>query len=179
VVATHQELEKLVEEKIFREDLFFRINVMRLKLPTLAERKEDIPLLVNHFIRHFNQKTGSKIQNITQNAMRVIMDYDWPGNVRELENAIEHAFVLCTTDQIDIFDLPVEIRRTGYHPASFLSPISKNRRVPQSDLTRERLNEVLHECGWNKAKASRRIGLNRTVLWRYMKKWNIPLKKPQ
>jgi two-component system response regulator HydG len=178
-VATHQELEKLVEEKIFREDLFFRINVMRLKLPTLAERKEDIPLLVNHFIRHFNQKTGSKIQNITQNAMRVIMDYDWPGNVRELENAIEHAFVLRTADQIDIFDLPVEIRRTGYHPASLLNPISKNKRVSQDELSRQRLKEVLHECGWNKAEASRRIGLNRTVLWRYLKKWNIQLKKPQ
>jgi transcriptional regulator of acetoin/glycerol metabolism len=87
--------------------------------------------------------------------------------------------VLCTADQIDIFDLPVEIRRTGYHPASLLNSISKNKRVSQGDLSRERLIDVLHECAWNKAEASRRIGLNRTVLWRYMKKWSIPLKKPQ
>ena len=179
ITATQQDLYDLVSQGHFRDDLYYRLKVFPIHLPPLRRRKEDIPLLVNHFIRHFNQKTGMKIQNVSQNAMRVIMDYDWPGNVRELENAIEHAFVLCTADQIDIFDLPVEIRRTGYHPASLVNSISKNRPLPLSDLSRERVIEALHECSWNKAEASRRIGLNRTVLWRYMKKWDIPLKKPQ
>ena len=178
ITATQQDLYDLVGRGHFRDDLYYRLKVFPIHLPPLRKRKEDIPLLINHFIRHFNQRTGMKIQSVTQNAMRVIMDYNWPGNVRELENAVEHAFVLCTADQIDIFDLPVEIRRTGYHPASLPNPVLKNKHLSPDDLNRQRLIEVLHECGWNKAEASRRIGLNRTVLWRYMKKWNIPLKKP-
>jgi two-component system, NtrC family, response regulator HydG len=99
--------------------------------------------------------------------------------VRELENAIEHAFVLCTGDQIDVFDLPVEIRRTGYHLAPPLNDsTAKDRNVSRDDLTREKLIEVLYECGWNKAEAARRLGLNRTAVWRHMKKWDIPLKNP-
>jgi two-component system, NtrC family, response regulator HydG len=179
ITATQKDLFNLVGQGLFRDDLYYRLKVFPVYLPPLRRRKEDIPLLVNHFIRHYNQKTGMKIQNATQNAMRVIMDYEWPGNVRELENAVEHAFVLCTGDQIDVFDLPVEIRRTGYHPAISLNdPESKSGVVSRIDLSRERLIEVLHECGWNKAETARRIGLNRTVVWRYMKKWNIPLKSP-
>ncbi|MBC8394310.1 MAG: sigma 54-interacting transcriptional regulator [Deltaproteobacteria bacterium] len=179
ITATHQDLFKLVGQGLFRDDLYYRLKVFPIHLPPLRRRKEDIPLLVSHFIHKYNQKTGIEIQNVTQNAMRVIMDYEWPGNVRELENAIEHAFVLCAGSQIDLFDLPVEIRQTGYHPVSYLkNQVLNNRIVDRSDLSRERLIEVLNECGWNKAEAARRIGLNRTVLWRYMKKWDIPLKSP-
>lgn len=106
VVATHQELDKLVEEQKFREDLFFRINVMKLKLPTLAERKEDIPLLVNHFIEPFNRGKKKKILGLTQEAMAAVMLYDWPGNIRELENVIEHAFILCKEPLIRLQHLP-------------------------------------------------------------------------
>ena len=180
MAATNKDLFKLVLQGLFRDDLYYRLKVFPIHLPPLRERKEDIPLLVNHFIRHSNQKTGMKIQNVTQNAMRVIMDYDWPGNVRELENCIEHAFVLCTGEQIDVLDLPVEIRLAEYHQSSRINgPAPKNGVVRRSELTRERLIEVLHECAWNKAEAARRIGLNRTVVWRHMKKWNIPLKRPQ
>jgi transcriptional regulator with GAF, ATPase, and Fis domain len=178
ITATHQDLFKRVGQGLFRDDLYYRLKVFPITISPLRHRKEDIPLLANHFIHRYNQKTGMKIQSITQNAMRVVMDYDWPGNVRELENAIEHAFVLSRQDRIDVFDLPVEVRQTGYHPPSYLKKLpSKSRAKLSGKLTREKLIEVLNESGWNKAEAARRLGLNRTVVWRYMKKWDIPLQK--
>lgn len=178
ITATHRDLFKRVGQGIFRDDLYYRLKVFPIYLPPLRKRKEDIPLLANHFIHRYNQKTGMKIQSMTQNAMRVIMDYDWPGNIRELENAIEHAFVLSNDTQIDVFDLPIEIRQPEYHTASKLLPGSlKKKTASLGKLTREKLIGVLNESGWNKAEAARRLGLNRTVVWRYMKKWDIPLQK--
>ena len=178
ITATHQDLYKRVSQGLFRDDLYYRLKVFPINISPLRHRKEDIPLLANHFIHRFNQKTGMKIQSITQDAMRVIMDYEWPGNVRELENAIEHAFVLSSQNRIDVFDLPVEVRQAEYHPASYLNnSLSKSRTKLSEKLTREKLIEVLDESDWNKAEAARRLGLNRTVVWRYMKKWDIPLKK--
>jgi two-component system response regulator HydG len=108
--------------------------------------------------------------------MRIIMDYSWPGNVRELENAIEHAFVLCTERHIDIFDLPIEIRQVEYHLASQnLSPANGVYPSFGQELNRERLLDLLQACDWNKAEVSRRVGLSRTSIWKYMKKWDIPL----
>jgi transcriptional regulator of acetoin/glycerol metabolism len=99
--------------------------------------------------------------------------------VRELENAIEHAFVLCNDESIDIFDLPVEIRQIEYHP---LKPKSVSRPLrslsSRNKLSREKLLELLDECGWNKAEVARRVGLSRTAIWKYMKKWDIPLQPP-
>jgi len=107
------------------------------------------------------------------------MDYTWPGNVRELENAIEHAFVLCIDKDIDIFDLPVEIRQFEYRPVALKAPLSpQNSRSLGKKLSRDILVEILHECEWNKAEVGRRVGLSRTAIWKYMKKWDIPLKGP-
>jgi len=109
VAATHRNLEQLIEAGKFREDLYYRLNVVSISLPPLKERKEDIPLLVNHFIDHFNQLTGKNIMGISREAMATIMLYNWPGNVRELENAIEHAFVICQDNLIRIHHLPERI----------------------------------------------------------------------
>jgi PAS domain S-box-containing protein len=109
VAATHRNLEKLIQEDKFREDLYYRLNVVNILLPPLAERKEDIPLLVNHFIRHFNQLTEKNVMGISREAMATIMLHNWPGNVRELENAIEHAFVICQDKLIRIQHLPDRI----------------------------------------------------------------------
>jgi len=130
------------------------------------------------FIDIQNHKTGKQIRGISQSAMRILMDYAWPGNVRELENAIEHAFVLCAGDEIDIFDLPVEIRQMEYQPA-FVEKTAESERSPVSrkKLSREILLEILDECDWNKAEAGRRVGLSRTAIWKYMKKWDIPLQR--
>ena len=109
LTATHRDLGELMEKKTFREDLYFRINVIRLFLPPLCERKEDIPLLIDHFIDRFNHLKTKKIIGMSPEAMSAVLRYQWPGNVRELENAIEHAFVLCCEDRIGLHHLPEHI----------------------------------------------------------------------
>lgn len=177
IAATHQDLFGLVKEGKFREDLFYRLKIFPITVPPLRERKEDIPLLIRHFIHLLNKKTGKQIRGITSEAMRLLMDAPWEGNVRELENAIEHAFVLCNHGMIDTDTLPVEIRSMTYPP--YFAPPSRSGPSPPRRLkmTRETLIKILHESDWNKAEAARRIGVSRTAVWKYMKKWNIPLRK--
>jgi two-component system response regulator HydG len=152
------------------------LKVFPISVPPLRERKEDIPLLTTHFIKGQNMKTGKQIQGLSEGAMRLFMDYSWPGNVRELENAIEHAFVLCNEDAIDIFDLPVELRQANYQGRS-LQPrgLPGKKTVARRKLTRDGLLNLLHQCEWNKAEVARMTDLSRTAIWKYMKKWDIPL----
>jgi two-component system response regulator HydG len=180
IAATNKDLTHLVRSGNFREDLFYRLKVYPIKLPPLRERKEDIPFLTSHFIQVQNRKTGKRIEALTQSSMRILMDYTWPGNVRELENAIEHAFVLCSGPRIDIFDLPVEIRQMPYRPGLPPTPPSaKTGAFMSRELSRQTLLELLNGCEWNKAEVARRVGLSRTAIWKYMKKWDIPLKPSQ
>ncbi|MBW1842617.1 MAG: sigma 54-interacting transcriptional regulator [Deltaproteobacteria bacterium] len=178
VAATHQDLYSHVREGGFREDLYYRLKVFPITIPPLRKHKDDLPLLLNHFIGLQNRKTGKSVEEMSQSAMRIIMDYPWPGNVRELENAVEHAFVLCDTDQIDLFDLPVEIRQMTYQPLQ-KDEVFPSTTGPRSrkKLTKSLLIEILDDCDWNKAEVGRRVGLSRTAIWKYMKKWDIPLKK--
>jgi len=177
VAATHRNLNQLVREGHFREDLYYRLKVFPIKIPPLREHKEDIPFLINHFIAAQNKKTGKKISGVTHASMRIILDYAWPGNVRELENAIEHAFVLCDGDQIDVFDLPLEIRQMQYQPLNVdKKPTASSMR--RKKLVKTQLLELLDACEWNKAEVARRVGLSRTAIWKYMKKWDIPLQPP-
>ncbi|HNS23115.1 MAG TPA: sigma 54-interacting transcriptional regulator [Sedimentisphaerales bacterium] len=182
IAATHRDLRGLVREGRFRQDLYYRLRVFQIDLPALRERKEDIPLLIESFMERFNRQTGKSIRTISSEAMRCLMDYCWPGNVRELENALEHAYVTCQASEIGLFDLPPELRKTELreaecpgrshagHPA--VSPA-------EADLsTREQLIQTLENCGWKKAEAARRLGLNRATIWRKMKQWNIPLEPP-
>ena len=179
IAATNKELINLVKIGAFREDLFSRLKVYPITIPPLRKRKEDIPFLVSHFINDQNRKTGKSIEGVTQSSMRILMDYTWPGNVRELENAIEHAFVLCTGQYIDVFDLPVEIRQLAYRPGSPQPPPGAPANAFTGEkLSRDMLLEILHDCHWNKAEVGRRVGLSRTAIWKYMKKWDIPLKRP-
>lgn len=179
IAATNKDLYQLVSSGTFREDLYYRLKVFPIHLPPLRKRKDDVPLLISHFITAQNKKTGKKIKGASQSAMRTLMDYHWPGNIRELENAIEHAFVVCEGEYIDIFDLPVEIRQFEYCPAPVAlqeetAPLPR----PKEKVTREFLLDVLEASGWNKAEVGRRIGLSRAAVWKYMKKWDIPLKQP-
>jgi len=179
IAATNKDLYGLVKSGHFRDDLYYRLKVFPIHIPPLRKRREDIALLASHFIQRQNQKTGKRIQGILPSAMRILMDYNWPGNVRELENAIEHAFVLCAGDQIDLFDLPVEIRQTPYQPVVSKTPDSFPTRLgSNAHLSHDLLMQVLLECDWNKAEAGRRMGVSRTAIWKYMKKWGIPLKGP-
>jgi PAS domain S-box-containing protein len=166
VVATHQELEKLVEEKIFREDLFFRINVMRLKLPTLAERKEDIPLLVNHFIDRFNRGKKNKILGLTQEAMASVMLYDWPGNIRDLENAIEHAFVLCKEELIRLRHLPDKL-------LSEINAIFATNGTTLKDIEKNAILQALQRNNWKKAATAKELGIDKNTLRRKIIRYGI------
>jgi two-component system, NtrC family, response regulator HydG len=176
VTATNKDLYSLVSKGKFREDLYYRLKVFPITMPPLRKRKEDLPLLTSHFIQTINRKTKKKIKGMAPSAMRILLDYNWPGNVRELENAIEHAFVLCKDDYIDVFDLPVEIRQMEYQAS-----VSRSQAVPyyppnpmRKGLTREKLVALLEENGWNKAEVGRQVGYSRAAIWKYMKKWDIP-----
>jgi two-component system, NtrC family, response regulator HydG len=176
ITATHKDIYARVREGLFREDLYYRLKVFPIYLPPLRERREDIPLLVDYFIRRMNRKTGKKVLRISQPALRIFMDHPWPGNVRELENAIEHAFVLCDRDQIEVQDLPLEIRQPE---AAIVCRETSPAAAPRRErMTKAVLLDLLAECGWNKAEVGRRVGLSHTAIWKYMKKWDIPL-KPQ
>jgi two-component system response regulator HydG len=178
ITATHQDIYKLVGEGRFREDLYYRLKVFPITIPPIRQRKEDIPLLVSHFIRIMNKKTGKQVVDTSRNVMRTLMDYHWPGNVRELKNAIEHAFVLCKSDRLELKDLPIEIRQAdrGVTAKSIKSADKQSKKI---GLTKESLLELLADCDWNKAEAGRRAGVSRTAIWKYMKKWDIPLQYDQ
>ncbi|MDD5205705.1 MAG: sigma 54-interacting transcriptional regulator [Desulfobacterales bacterium] len=175
IAATNRDLYKRVREGFFREDLYYRLKVFPIQLPPLRKRREDIPLLVAHFIRAQNEKEGKKIRGVSPESMKIFLDHPWPGNVRELENAIEHAFVLCTGEEIGVSDLPLELRRGPMNDAA-AHPWDKDSQKAAKP-NREELLHLLDACGWNKAEAGRRMGLSRTAIWKYMKRWGIPLRR--
>ena len=179
LAATHKDIYQLTREGQFREDLYYRLKVFPIHIPLLKSRREDIPLLVRRFIDKNNERESMSIKNISRNAMEKLMEYPWPGNVRELENAIEHAFVLCTSQQIKTRDLPLEIREKRecleIPSPRAVSPMPATGERSQPKLSREGLVTLLHECDWNKAEVGRRIGKSRTSVWKYMKKWDISL----
>jgi two-component system, NtrC family, response regulator HydG len=176
ITATHQDVLELMRQNRFREDLYYRLKVFPIHLPPLRERKEDIPLLLDHFIKRMNRKTSKRILRLSPAAMRICMDFDWRGNVRELENAIEHAFVLCNQSEIEPADLPREIRRLD--PAYAKMDGAASNPTRRTRLTKQQLLDLLTETGWNKLETGRRVGLSHTAIWKYMKKWEIPLKRP-
>jgi len=178
ITALNKNLKSLVDAGTFREDLYYRLKVFPIYLPPLRERKEDIPLLVNHFIKTNNTKSDVNVKGISKSALKALMDYAWPGNIRELANAIEHAFVLCSGREIYISDLPFEIRTPSVMNVSSVNSLQikpEYIRPQRQKLTKEILLHYLHESNWNKAEVGRRVGLSRASIWKYMKKWDIPL----
>jgi PAS domain S-box-containing protein len=178
IASTNRDLYRLVQAGKFREDLYYRLKVFPVIVPPLRERKDDIPLLTAHFVDQQNRKTGNSIRGLTSAAMRLFLDYPWPGNVRELENAVEHAFVLRQDGEIDILDLPVELRQAEYRQVirpTVGTPGRPRRRGTPID--RQGLLVMLDQCDWNKAEVARQLGVSRTAVWKYMKKWDIPLSK--
>ncbi|MBI4842802.1 MAG: sigma 54-interacting transcriptional regulator [Nitrospirae bacterium] len=164
ITATNQDLYKKVKEGKFREDLYFRLKVMVIDLPPLRERKEDIPLLVSHFIKKFNKKFSKDIRAVSENIKKIFMEYPWPGNVRELEHVLEHAFILCHQPVISIEHLPDDIKA---YKAGASSLKSGEAGAPDAIL------QALKKTGWNKAKAARMLGISRRTLYRKVKEFNI------
>jgi len=169
VAATNRNLQERVAEGRFREDLYYRLNVLAIRIPPLSERSEDIPLLVEHIIRVFNERTGKKIRGVGQETMDILVDYPWPGNVRQLENAIEHAFIHCTGGLIHPRHLPEELQHP--HP-SIVGRVSARER-PLESLEKELILSALEKTSFRRSQAARLLRISRSSLWRKMKKHGI------
>ena len=170
VAATNRDLKKMVEEGTFREDLFYRLDVVSLEIPPLRERKEDIPLLVKHYLDVFNKENGKDI-GITETAMASLCAYAWPGNIRELRNCVERMVVLCRGKMIDLENVPVDIRE-GVTPGIAKTVLSQ----PSCDLEcneKMLIERALNECGGNRTKAAEKLGISRRTLHRKLHTYNL------
>ncbi|HPB68716.1 MAG TPA: sigma-54 dependent transcriptional regulator [Candidatus Omnitrophota bacterium] len=175
IVATNQELKDLVLQGDFREDLFYRINVINITMPPLRERKDDIDLLVNHFIERYNRINNKNVKGLSDEVRKLFLLYNWPGNIRELENAIEGAVVMSRTDIINKRDIPnvEKFSVASTKPVNGQS-LKKVLEQPEKDM----IISVLEECNWNRNRAAAVLGINRTTLYNKMKKFDISFNRP-
>ena len=164
ICATNKNLEKLVEEEKFREDLYYRINVFSIFLPPLRKRKSDIIMLANHFIQKYARSMGKPKKSIASNVQEMMLEYSWPGNVRELENAVERAMVIGKGPEITIEDLPLHINMTEK---------SNSGKMKLSDLEKDHILRMLEETGGNVTKAANLLGIDRVTLYNKMKKYGV------
>jgi len=176
IAATHQDLKQAVQQKKFREDLYYRLNVIPLRVPPLRERKTDIPLLAHHFLEHFNRSKKKRIRAIEDGAMEGLIGYEWPGNVRELENTIERVVILMDHDVITAPDLPEKFHSLPQPepPQALEIPeegISLDTAV--NEFERNLILQALMKTGWVKNKAARLLNLNRTTLIEKIKRQNL------
>ena len=170
VAATNKDLEKLIEEGKFRPDLYYRLNVFHIELPPLREHREDIPPLVDHFVRKFNREMNKKITRITTGAMNMLQQYPWPGNVRELENALERAMVVAQEPDIREQDFTLKSR----------DGVSVNGQRSLDDVEKDHILRVLEDCGGNQTRAAEVLGIDRVTLHHKLKKygWSRKDKEP-
>ena len=158
-----------MRQGLFREDLYYRVNVVRIELPPLRRRKEDIPLLVEQFIVSFNRLQKKTVPGIAAEALSLLMAQDWPGNIRELENAIERAFILCNEGQITIGHLPEDLRAHG------VGGTDRDVRSAHEIIDARAIHASLERNAFNRLAAARELGIHKTTLFRRMKKLGIAL----
>ncbi len=165
IAATNKNLEKQIKSGSFRDDLYYRINVIKIKLPPLRERREDIQLLVEHFISRFNKLKHKNVTGLSAEVLAILMNHDFPGNIRELENIIEHAFVLNRSGEIELRDLPETLRPAADNEQMEIKSID--------DVEAQFIANILRQCHGNQTEAARRLGMHKTTLWRKMKKLGL------
>ncbi|AEH45912.1 two component, sigma54 specific, transcriptional regulator, Fis family [Thermodesulfatator indicus DSM 15286] len=166
IAATNRDLRKMVESGQFREDLFFRLNVVNIKVPPLRERKEDIPALVLHFLDKYNQKFKKDVQKVSPDFIKVLLNYSFPGNVRELENIIEQAVALCDKKTLEISELPPDLKLIGKTQPDI-------KFLPLKEYEKQYIRSILYLTGFNQKEAAKILGISRTTLWRKMKELNL------
>ena len=174
IVATNSDLQELIEEKKFREDLFYRLNVIKIELPSLRERKEDIPLLVKHFLEMYSKENSKEIMGVSEDVMDILENYDWPGNIRELENLIERAVVLTKSKIITRNNLPpflLETKRAEFIAPSFNNDLNLKEQV--QSYQREAIIEALRRTKGVQKKAARLLGVKPTTLNEMIKRLDI------
>jgi DNA-binding NtrC family response regulator len=182
ILATNVDLAKLVAEQAFRQDLYYRINVVTVKMPPLRERSGDVLLLANHFLREFCKTTSREIVGFTDSALAALQRYDWPGNVRELENAIERAVVLCRRPQIDVEDLPESLQEQSASRVQGSGRAIVDDGIPDIPMPLEValegpekkiIERALHRNNWNRQSTASELDINRTTLYKKMRKYRL------
>jgi len=175
ISATNKDLKKAVENKEFREDLFYRLNSFPIHIPPLRQRRGDILILAEHFLKKFNEKLGKNCKGFTRRALKLIYDYSWPGNVREMENTIERCLIISEGEMIDVDDLPPHIRTEDY-PANFdfAGPLfTDDTIIPFEKLKEEAIRHALKVTNGNIVEAAKKLQLGRATIYRLMDKYNI------
>ncbi len=171
LAATNRDLAVMVEKGEFRRDLFYRINIIRIHLPPLRERMEDIPLLVERFIKKMNHLRGRAVSQVGREAMAILLGHDYPGNIRELENIIEHAFVLCHEGEIGLDHLPAHLLNHRQKQRPDVSAMATNLRASEEEI----IIEALRQSGYNRLAAAESLGIHKSTLFRKLQKYHITL----
>jgi two-component system response regulator AtoC len=175
IAATTKDLEKEVREGKFRDDLYYRLNVLPVSLPTLRERKEDIPLLVEHFIQRFNERLGMSVAGISQDALDVLVNFGWRGNVRQLENTIERSMIFVQGDKIELNDLPGDIRDASEEGRLFLDGSELSIKRSSRLLERELIKKALQKTNGNRTQAAKLLEISHRALLYKIKEYEVPL----
>jgi len=170
VCATNRNLDELVAQGTFRSDLYYRINVVRLEVPPLRERKEDVPLLIDHFITRFNRLREKDVAGVSPEVLAILMEHDYPGNVRELENILEHAFVLCPGGMIEPRHLPEKLR-----PAGVAETAGVGTAKTLQEIEARFIRDALARNNWNRLATARELGIHKSTLFRKIKSLGIQL----
>ena len=165
VTATNKNLREKVRLGEFREDLYYRLKVVELTLPPLRDRREDIPLLVDYFMKKFNKKLSKEIVAVSSDVQKILMDHAWPGNIRELEHTLEHAFILCRRNTITVDDLPIDFKDL----VGKKDPFAKTREADEPGA----ILQALEKTAWNKAKAARLLGISRRTIYRKIEEYKL------
>jgi len=171
IASTNRDLAHMVRQGLFREDLFFRLNVLRIRLPELMDRRGDIPLLVNHFVARHAARTGKRIVGVSDDVLSFLMRYDFPGNVRELENIIEHGVVLCRGEVIEMEHLPTEL--FGNVPTPRSTTETEDLKATRNQAERQAIIDALARHNNNRLQTARDLGMHKTTLWRKMKQYGL------
>ncbi len=164
IAATNQDLLHLVQKGLFRKDLYFRLNVIRIELPRLRDRKEDIPLLLEHFVREQNLRFGLKVKGFSEEAVELLLQYDWPGNVRELKNMVEAAFLSLPSTDLSYLELPESVHEQ-------LREVNRIDREDKTEL--DKILAALYATNWNKSKAAQKLNWSRMTLYRKILKYKV------
>lgn len=175
ISATNLGLEQQVKDRQFREDLFYRLNVMRIELPALKHRKEDLPILISHILKRLCTKKNTHIKQISEQAMETLLNHDYPGNIRELENILEHALIICQDNIIEHKHLPLSLRNS---PPALPGSVPEQQKINNQGFfhessERQILIQTLEKYDWNRGQTAKSLNINRSTLWRKMKKFSI------
>lgn len=172
IAATNQGLEKQVKRKRFRKDLFYRLNVIGLELPDLKERKEDIPLLIDHIMKRFGAEIETQSLKISEDAMEILLNYDYPGNIRELENILEHALIICQNKTMELRHLPLFLQKSPLSAAASEAAVIEQA-VTSQETDKYLILEMLKRYNWNRSRTAKELNIDRTTLWRKIKKYGL------